>query len=56
MLISLKAFVQQEQGATMVEYGLMVAFIALVCFGAVGVLGQGVQILFADVNTALTLE
>ena len=30
-----KGFVKGEEGATMVEYGLMVALIAVVCIGAV---------------------
>ena len=54
MLTSLTVFVQEENGATMVEYAFMVAFIALVCFGAVTALGQSLVPFFTDVNTALT--
>ena len=32
-------FFKDEEGATMVEYGLMVALIAVVCIGAVTLLG-----------------
>ncbi|WP_428940332.1 Flp family type IVb pilin [Fontivita pretiosa] len=35
-----KRFVREEQGATMVEYGLMVALIAVVCILVVAALGQ----------------
>jgi pilus assembly protein Flp/PilA len=53
MLTFLTVFVQEEEGATMVEYGLMVTLIALVCFGAVGALGQSVVPIFEGVNTTL---
>jgi pilus assembly protein Flp/PilA len=39
-----------EQAATMVEYGIMVALIAAVCFGIIAALGLQVQALF---NTTL---
>ena len=32
-------FTRKEEGATMVEYGLMVALIAVVCIGTVTALG-----------------
>jgi pilus assembly protein Flp/PilA len=54
MLTSLSIFVREEEGATMVEYALMVAFIALVCFGAVSALGQSLVPFFTDVNSTLT--
>jgi pilus assembly protein Flp/PilA len=39
---------QQDRGATAVEYGLMVLFIAVVIVGAVTVLGVRVNALFAS--------
>ena len=36
---TLRNFVRNEEGATMVEYGLMLALIAVICLAAVGVLG-----------------
>jgi pilus assembly protein Flp/PilA len=36
----------REEGATMVEYGLMVALIAIVCIAAVTLLGTSVQTVF----------
>jgi len=39
MLNVLKRFVREEEGATMVEYGLMVALIAVVCILVVAALG-----------------
>jgi pilus assembly protein Flp/PilA len=40
-----------ESGATMVEYALMVALIAVVAVGAVIVLGTNVNETFEDINT-----
>ncbi len=52
-----KAFVSQlvadEEGATMVEYGLMVALIAIVCIGAVTLLGGNANAKFNGAATAL---
>lgn len=42
-----------EDGATMVEYGLMLAFIALVCFSAVQALGIDVSGIFPSVSASL---
>lgn len=40
----------EDTGATMVEYGLMVALIAVVVAVAVGPLGLAIQALFAGVT------
>lgn len=42
-----------ESGATMVEYGLMIALIAVVCIGAVRILGQNTQATFQTSSAAL---
>ena len=47
-------FFQDEEGATMVEYGLMVALIALVCITAVSLIGTSVNQKFTDVSTGVT--
>ena len=44
-----KRFVKGEEGATMVEYGLMVALIAVVCIVAVALLGTNLSTLFNNV-------
>ena len=44
---------KQEKGATMVEYALMVAFIALVALGAVTTLGGNVSTEFAKIAPAI---
>jgi pilus assembly protein Flp/PilA len=43
-----------DEGAAMVEYGLLVALIALVCIGAVTLIGSDLNIIFGKVGTALT--
>jgi len=42
-----------EKGATMVEYGIMVAFIAVVVMAAVVLLGPQIAALFTGVSAAL---
>ena len=42
-----------EKGATAVEYGIMVALIAVVIIGAVGLFGKQLITLFTDVTTAI---
>ncbi len=41
---------KDEEGATMVEYGLMVALVAVVVVVAVGPLGLAIQKMFQDVT------
>ena len=43
-----------ERGATMVEYALMVALIALVCVGAVKVLGSATDGSFTNSGSLLS--
>ena len=46
-------FVKDEQGANLVEYILLVAFIALVVIVAVQALGGTVKSKFSDANSSL---
>jgi pilus assembly protein Flp/PilA len=50
---TLRNFVQNEEGATMVEYGLMLALIAIVCIVAIGVLGDESNITFDNVGGSM---
>jgi pilus assembly protein Flp/PilA len=50
MLTYVKNFVREEEGATMVEYGLMVALIAVACIVVVGTLGGSLNTLFGEVD------
>jgi pilus assembly protein Flp/PilA len=49
MLTTLKSMVRDEEGATMVEYGLLIALIALVALLAVKTLGTNISSLFSTV-------
>ncbi len=46
-------FFEEEEGATMVEYGIMVALIAAICIGVVKVLGTQVQNAFQTVSDGM---
>ncbi|QCP54967.1 Flp family type IVb pilin [Trinickia violacea] len=48
-----KAFLRDDEGATMVEYGLMVALIAIVCIGAVTTIGTNLNLVFSDIAAAI---
>ena len=51
---SIKKFLQEEEGATAVEYGLLAALIAGVIIVAVITLGKTVCGVFTSLNTAIT--
>jgi len=50
---SFRSFLTDEDGATMVEYGIMVALIAAICVGVVTTLGTQIQTAFQNVSNAL---
>ncbi len=49
----LMAQAKTERGASLVEYALLVALIAVVCIGAVTLLGRSANDKFSEVNSAL---
>jgi Flp pilus assembly pilin Flp len=49
-LIQLGARAAGEDGQALVEYALLLALIALVCFGAVNEFGLGVSSLYSKIN------
>lgn len=49
-----RRFLDDESGATMVEYGMMVALIALMVMGALYLLGGGVSMKLTQVATCLS--
>lgn len=49
----IKALLADEEGASLVEYGLLVALIAAVCVVVVTSLGQKVNNAFQTVDTAM---
>ncbi|MDT0213578.1 Flp family type IVb pilin [Rothia sp. ARF10] len=52
-LLRLRNRIASEKGATMVEYGLMVALIAVIVVAAVGPLGTTIRDMFASVTASL---
>lgn len=53
MVSRIKALFKDEEGATMVEYGLMIALIAAVCVTIVTSLGTKVNTAFTTVDGAM---
>jgi pilus assembly protein Flp/PilA len=54
LVIIAKSFLRRnEEGATMVEYGLMLALIAVVCLAAVTLVGTNAQAIFNQIAGAL---
>lgn len=51
---AIKNFMQDEEGAAAVEYGLLVALIAAVIVGTVKILGGQINTAFQAIVTALT--
>ena len=49
-----KRFIQEEEGATAVEYAVMIVLIIVVCLGVIGVLGRNVSTAFSTVANSLT--
>jgi pilus assembly protein Flp/PilA len=47
-------FFKDEEGASMVEYGLLVALIAVICMAAVALIGTTLNTKFGLVNTQLS--
>lgn len=52
-LVKLQTRLRNEEGATAVEYGLMVALIAIVIIAAVTFLGGNLSTLFHTVGTSV---
>jgi pilus assembly protein Flp/PilA len=47
-------FVKDDEAATMVEYALMLALIAVVCIAAVVIIGSQANLVFTNIGTNLT--
>jgi pilus assembly protein Flp/PilA len=47
--VQVRALLKQEEGASLVEYGLLVGLIAVVCIGAITLLGQDISSLFSRI-------
>jgi pilus assembly protein Flp/PilA len=50
----IKNFIQEEDGVTAIEYGLIAALIAIVIIGAATEVGDNLNLVFEEVRDALT--
>jgi pilus assembly protein Flp/PilA len=50
-----KKILKDEDGAALVEYGMLVGLIALVCIGAVTLLGEKIRDVFDAINAELNI-
>ena len=50
---SIKRFLRDEEGAALVEYGLLVGLIAAVCIAVVTTLGTTIKDMFQSISTTL---
>ena len=48
-----KYITRQEEGATLAEYGLLLALIAVVCIAAITLLGTKISSMFNAVSTSV---
>ncbi|MBC5828991.1 MAG: Flp family type IVb pilin [Candidatus Eremiobacteraeota bacterium] len=53
MKTSLITLVRDDSGATLVEYGLLLALIAVVSIAVLTTLGGKIKTMFSNVNTAI---
>lgn len=53
LVVGIKRFLKDEEGATMVEYGLLAALISIVCIVAITAVGDNLNIVFTAVCKAL---
>jgi pilus assembly protein Flp/PilA len=53
LMNALKNLLKDENGATLVEYGIIVALIAVVCIGVITTLGKTIQGQFTTINADL---
>jgi pilus assembly protein Flp/PilA len=54
LVVGIKRFLKDEEGVTMVEYGLIAALIAVVCAVAIIAIGNQLNIVFQTVANCLT--
>jgi pilus assembly protein Flp/PilA len=46
-------FIRDEEGASLAEYGLLLALIAVICIAAIGLLGGQINAMFTAMSTAI---
>jgi len=53
LLNLIKSFIKDEEGATAVEYGVLIALIIAACIVIIGALGSKIENAFNRVNAAI---
>lgn len=53
-MLTFKRLIKDESGASLVEYGMLVGLIAVVCIGGVTILGGQINAVFTAITNALT--
>ena len=53
-IAGLKKFARADEGQDLLEYALLVALIALVSVGVIGIAGGNVKTIFTSIGSALT--
>ncbi len=53
LVLGIKRFANDEQGVTMVEYGLIAALISIVCLVALGKIGTNLNVVYKAICNAL---
>jgi pilus assembly protein Flp/PilA len=53
LMVGIKRFLKDEEGVTMVEYGLLAALIAIVCIAAITAVGTELDLVFDYIATKL---
>lgn len=53
MLTTLRSMSLDEEGATLVEYSLVVALIAVLCIAAISFLGGKISTMFSTIGTSI---
>jgi pilus assembly protein Flp/PilA len=53
LITRLRSLVKNDEGQDLLEYALLVALIALVCVGAIGLAGTHVNTIFGNIAAAL---
>ena len=53
MLSTIKSFINDESGATAIEYGLIAALVSVAAVGALGAMGDSLEAMFTTVSTTL---
>lgn len=53
MLTNLINVLRDDEGATLVEYGLLVSLIAVACMVIIGTLGQKIKTMFTGISATI---